>query len=109
MLSDLNADNYYARLDGEVLYLGYHNLAAKEDVCRIIDRRLDLISDFSDDIFLAGADLRYFNNAGYRDIKLSYKGRLLKVFITDNTKVNENKLISDCRMILYRSGLLESQ
>lgn len=49
----------------------------------MIDEHLDVITrDFGDDFH--GACLRWFDNAGYRDIKLEYRQRILKVFIVSN-------------------------
>lgn len=61
--------------------LGLDNIYYKEDICRLIDYVLDFITDFPKLPELRGAKLRYFNNAGYRDIVLSYQGRTLKVFL----------------------------
>jgi hypothetical protein len=53
-----------------------------------------------------GAKLEYFRNGDYRDIRLSYKGRILKVFLVAG-EVNETYLISESKKILINSGLLE--
>lgn len=108
ILSDLPGDNFYAKLNDEIIYLGYHNINYKEDLCRLIDRKLDLITTFQFDTELRGAQLSYFNNNGYRDIKLTYKGRLLKVFLTNGSTVNETSVISEAARLLRSSGLLEN-
>lgn len=75
-------------------------------MCRFIDRYLDLITDFRNSPNFAGAKLEYFHNGDYRDIRLSYKGRVLKVFLVIG-EVNETFLISESEKILVNSGLLE--
>jgi hypothetical protein len=82
------------------------NLHYKEDMCRVVDRQLDLITSFLDQPELSGAKLEYFRNGDFRDIRLSYRGRVLKVFLVAG-KVNETLLISESERILRHSGLLE--
>ena len=105
-LSDPNGDQRVAQWNDELIDLGFHNLHYKEDMCRIIDRRLDLITDFRNSPNFVGAKLEYFRNGDYRDIRLSYKGRILKVFLVIGS-VNETSLISESERILLKSGLLE--
>jgi hypothetical protein len=75
-------------------------------MCRVVDRQLDLITNFLDQPELSGAKLEYFHNGDFRDIRLSYRGRILKVFLVAG-KVNETLLISESERILRHSGLLE--
>ena len=75
-------------------------------MCKFVDRQLDLITDFRNCPNFVGAKLEWFNNGGHRDIKLSYRGRIVKVFLVAG-KVNETLLISESRKILFSSGLLE--
>jgi hypothetical protein len=56
----------------------------------LIDDHLDTISRFSHDPRLFGSKLTWFQNGPFRDIKLVYRGRLLKVYIN----IDENDLIS---------------
>ena len=105
-LSDISGDYYFARIDGELVDLGYHPVATKETIQKFIDRRLDLITEFRDYPDLEGSILTYFNNGGFRDIVLKYKGRLLKIFIVTGS-VDEIWLISESVRILRTSGLLD--
>lgn len=105
-LSDPNGDQCVAQWNSELIDLGLHNLYYKEDMCRIIDRRLDLITDFRNSSNFVGAKLEYFRNGDHRDIRLSYKGRILKVFLIAGS-VDETFLISESERILLKSGLLE--
>lgn len=87
--------------------LGLDNIYYKEDMCKYIDRELDLISTFPKFPELQGAQLEWFNNSGYRDIRLKYKGRIMKVFLITAGVVDETFLISESADILRRSGLLD--
>lgn len=87
--------------------LGLDNIYYKEDMCKYIDRELDLISTFPKFPELQGAQLEWFNNGGYRDIRLKYKGRIMKVFLITAGIVDETFLISESADILRRSGLLD--
>lgn len=105
-LSDPAGVQCFAQWGSELVDLGLNNIYYKEDMCKFIDRRLDLIADFRDSPNFTGAKLEYFRNGDYRDIKLSYKGRILKIFLTAGA-VNETRLISESKKILLSSGLLE--
>lgn len=105
-LSDVSGVQCFAQWNDELVDLGMNNLYYKEDMCRLIDRRLDLITEFRNCPNYAGAKLEYFHNGDFRDIRLSYKGRILKVFLVAG-EVNETLLISEARKILFNSGLLE--
>ena len=105
-LSDPAGVQCFGKCKDWLVDLGLNNIYYKEDMCRFIDRRLDLINDFRDSPNFVGAQLSYFNNNGYRDIKLSYKGRILKIFLVAGP-VNETWLISESKKILLSSGLLE--
>lgn len=106
-LSDPMGVQCAAQWNNQIVDLGLNNIYYKEDMCRFIDRLLDLITEFSDEPRLVGAKLEYFQNGDFRDIRLKYKGRILKVFLVANNQVNETFLISESRNILYNSGLLE--
>ena len=105
-LSDPAGVQCVAQWGSELIDLGLNNIYYKEDMCKFIDRRLDLITDFRDSPNFVGARLEYFHNGDYRDIKLSYMGRVLKVFLVTGS-VNETWLISESKKILLGSGLLE--
>ena len=105
-LSDVSGVRCFAQWQGELIDLGVNNIYYKEDMCKFIDRRLDLITTFRDLPNFVGAKLEYFRNGDYRDIRLSYKGRILKVFLVVG-QVDETFLISESKKILINSGLLE--
>ena len=105
-LSDPAGVQCFAKWNNELLDLGLNNIYYKEDMCRFLDRRLDLITDFRNCPNFVGAELEYFNNGNYRDVRLKYKGRVLKVFLVSGI-ANETFLISESERILISSGLLE--
>lgn len=96
----------FAQWRGKLVDLGLNNIYYKEDMCKFIDRELDLITDFRNCPDFVGAKLEYFHNGDFRDIRLLYKGRVLKVFLVAG-KVNETLLISESERILRSSGLLD--
>ena len=104
-LSDPMGTQCFAQWRGKLWDLGLSNIYYKEDMCRVVDRELDLITDFRNCPDFAGAKLEYFRNGDFRDIRLCYKGRILKVFLVAGP-VNETFLISESERILRSSGLL---
>jgi hypothetical protein len=104
-LSDPSGNQCFAQWRGKLVDLGLNNIYYKEDMCRYIDRELDLITDFRDCPDFVGAKLEYFHNGDYRDIRLLYKGRILKVFLVAG-EINETWIISESERILRASGLL---
>ena len=105
-LSDPSGVQCFAQWNNQLVDLGLNNIHYKEDMCRFVDHELDFITDFRNSPNLVGAKLEYFNNGGCRDIKLSYKGRTLKIFLVVGS-VDETILISESERILKSSGLLE--
>lgn len=106
ILSDPMGIQCFAQWNNQLIDLGLNNVYYKEDVCKFIDRKLDLITDFRNCQNLIGAKLEYFNNGSYRDIRLLYKGRALKIFLVAGD-VNETWIISESERILRSSGLLD--
>lgn len=110
-LSDPSGVQCFAQWNSQIVDLGLNNIFYKEDMCRFIDRKLDLITEFIETPELLGARLEYFNNGNFRDIKLSYKGRVLKIFLISELGIDEtfviSKLVNKSKEILYSSGLLE--
>ena len=105
-LSDPSGVQCFAQWRGQLVDLGLNNIYYKEDMCKFVDRTLDLITDFRNQPNFVGAKLEYFHNGDFRDIRLSYKGRILKVFLVAGD-VNETFLISESERILKNSGLLD--
>jgi hypothetical protein len=105
-LSDVSGIQCFAQWNNQLIDLGLNNIYYKEDMCRFIDRQLDLITDFRNSPDFIGAKLEWFHNGDYRDIRLSYKGRTLKIFLVAGN-VDETLVISESKKILRNSGLLE--
>ena len=104
-LSDPMGVECWAQWRGQLWDLGLNNIHYKEDMCRAVDRTLDLITDFRNCPDFAGAKLEYFHNGDFRDIRLVYRDRILKVFLVAG-EVNETWIISESERILRTSGLL---
>ena len=105
-LSSVDGVQCFAQWRGQLIDLGLNNIHYKDDMCKYIDRELDLITDFRNCPDFAGAKLEYFHNGDFRDIRLSYKGRILKVFLVTGP-VNETLLISESEGILRRNSWLQ--
>lgn len=108
-LSDPAGVQCFARWNDELVDLGLNNIYYKEDMCKFIDRRLDLITTFPKLPEFQGAKLEWFHNGCFRDIRLCYKGRIIKIYLTtgDCSVVNVSYIISDAQQTLQRSGLIE--
>ena len=105
-LSDPPGTQCFAQWRDKLIDLGLNNIYYKEDACRFIDRELDLITDFRDYPDFAGVKLEYFHNGDFRDIRLVYRGRLIKCFLVAGP-VDEESLISEAIKTLRTSGLVE--
>lgn len=105
-LSSVDGVQCFAQWRGQLVDLGLNNTYYKEDICKYVDRELDLITDFRDCPNFVGAKLEYFHNGDFRDIRLCYKGRLIKCFLVVGS-VDEKRLIDESVKILRASGLLE--
>ena len=85
---------------GKVIERAEYNTVYQDDIKMIIDDHLDTVTRFSDLPELYGSKLIRFQNGSFSDIKLVYRGRILKVYINPN----ENDLFSiieDAKRILY--------
>ena len=85
---------------GKVIELGSYNTVYQDDIRMILDDYLDTITRFSEYPELYGSKLTRFQNGSFSDIKLVYRGRVLKVYLD----VNENDLFSiieDAKKILF--------
>ena len=85
---------------GKVIELGEYNTVYQDDIRMILDDYLDTITRFSEYPELYGSKLTRFQNGSFSDIKLVYRGRILKVYINPD----ENDLFSiieDAKRLLY--------
>lgn len=107
-LSDVEGKQRFAQWNNLLVDLGLNNVNYKEDMCRFVDRKLDLITTFLDCPDFTGAKLEWFHNGANRDIRLVYKGRILKVFlVADAAAVNLNTIIDEAKVILNSFYLIE--
>ena len=98
--NDDYGQQFYCTLFGEEVGFGAFNLNYREDLEYLIDEKLDVIARFPK---FHGSCLRWFDNGGYRDIKLVYKQRILKIFLVGNPeKVNFEQLRIDSEKILAK-------
>ena len=85
---------------GKVVELGEYNTVYQDDIKLIIDDHLDTITRFSDFPELYGSKLTWFQNGSFSDIKLVYRGRILKVYINPDEN-NLFSIIEDAKRTLY--------
>ena len=104
-LSSVDGVHCFAQWRGKLIDLGLNNIYYKEDMCRYVDRTLDFITDFRNCPNFVGAKLEYFKNGDFRDIRLIYQGRILKVFLVAGN-VDETSVISEASKILNNFVLL---
>lgn len=77
---DVSGHQLIAVWENKIYEFGVYNTQAREDMKLIIDDHLDTLTRFSDQPAFYGAKLERFQNAGFWDIRLWYRGRLLAVW-----------------------------
>jgi hypothetical protein len=77
---DISGHQLIAVWENKIYEFGVYNTQAREDMKLIIDDHLDTISRFEEQPAFYGAKLERFQNAGFWDIRLWYRGRLLGVW-----------------------------
>ena len=83
----------------KVIEFGEYNTVYQDDMKLIIDDHIDTITRFIEYPEFHGSKLTWFQNGSFSDVKLLYRGRILKVY----TNVNENDLfwmVDDARKVL---------
>ena len=73
---------FYTVWDGGQISFGSYNTNYIEDMKYLIDKKLDVITTFPElqQEGIYGAELRWFDNGGWDDIKLTYKCRILWIY-----------------------------
>lgn len=90
-------------IDNSLVYFGQCNADYKKDACNLVDLKLDVISQISPE-----GKLLWFQNGGYRDIKLIYKTRIVKIWLVTNPKlVNLTKIKQDAEGIILKLSKLD--
>ena len=95
----------YTVFDGEEIGFGAYNSNYIDDMKYIIDNKLDTITNFPElqKEGIYGAELRWFDNAGWDDIKLTYKGRIIHIYTVGNRNATYiAEFISDARSELHK-------
>lgn len=77
---DISGHQLIAVWENKIYEFGVYNTQAREDMKLIIDDHLDTITRFEEQPAFYGAKLERFQNAGFWDIRLWYRGRLLGVW-----------------------------
>jgi hypothetical protein len=85
---------------GKVIELGEYTTVYQDAIRMILDDHLDTITRFSEFPELYGSKLTRFQNGSFSDIKLIYRGRILKVYI-DPDENDLFSIIEDSRRILF--------
>lgn len=86
----------------QLLELGRDNTVYQDDLKMVIDDHLDTISRFKNYPNLYGSKLEYFQNAGFRDIRLVYRGRILKIYTIGDNCIDEKAVVQDALFSLLR-------
>lgn len=87
----------------EYLGFGVGNTQYSEDVKAMIDAEMDTISKFNNFPNLIGCRLKWFVNGYSRDIKLTHRDRILKVWVVaDESKVDLTRITTEAEEILMR-------
>lgn len=95
LLFDSNGQQVVAKLGDTEVGLGSFNFDYKEDLNYLIDKKLDYIKKIKDN-----GNLMWFNNSGYRDIKLECQKRIIKVWTVNGNLENLENIISEAEEIL---------
>ena len=99
---DEAGQSYYCHFNGEDVSFGSFNTSFIDDIHYLVDEKLDVIYKFPKGHFF-GAKLKWFDNAGHRDIQLTYRLRILKVWLVeDASAVNTENLINEADQILAK-------
>ena len=80
LYEDLQGKQLVAIWQDQLYELGTNNTVYQDDLKMLIDEHLDTISRFENYPELWGSKLEYFQNSDFRDIRLSYRGRVLKIY-----------------------------
>lgn len=99
---DASGHQLTAIWEDKLFQFGVYNTSYRDDMKMIIDDYLDTITRFEDYPNLYGSKLEYFQNAGFRDIRLSYRGRILKVYPLTETFKDERAVIEDALNSLFK-------
>lgn len=77
---DVSGHQLLAIWEDKIFEFGVYNTQAKEDMKLLVDEKLDTVTRFESYPQLYGAKLEYFENSGFRDLRLIYRGRIIKLW-----------------------------
>lgn len=77
---DILGHQIVAFWENALYQFGVMNTTYREDMKLVINEKLDTITRFEEYPVFYGAKLEYFQNAGFRDARLSYRGRVLMIY-----------------------------
>ena len=104
--SDGNFLQVIAELNNKTIPLGFCNYDYKAEIRKVIDLELDTIDTFSD--LTSCARLLFFDNYTNKDIKLVYRGRILKIYpVFDENSLNLAEIRKDSVSVLKKVLKLE--
>lgn len=87
-----------------LIEFGRDNTSYRDDLKMIIDDHLDTVSRFEEYPNLYGSKLEYFQNSGFRDLRLSYRGRILKIYLLQgNPDIEKLKREAYFTLLQYKS------
>lgn len=78
---DIPGKQIIALWKDRIFEFGLYNTMYKDDMKMVIDEDLDTITRFETQPAFYGAKLEYFQNEAFSDVRLVYRGRILKVFL----------------------------
>lgn len=81
------------------LDFGTENYNYKEEMRAVIDDELDTITRFGKFRFYRLAKLEKFQNGGFTDIRLIYRGRLLEVWLNPDIRDLENFVLEAAKIV----------
>ena len=101
---DVSGHQLVAVWENKIYEFGVYNTQAREDMKLIIDDYLDTVTRFDEYPELYGSKLTYFQNSGFRDLRLSYRGRILKVYLlSGNLDLEKLKKEAYLTLLQYKS------
>lgn len=78
---DLSGRQLVTIWKGLLFEFGRDNMSYRDDAELLVDDYLDTISRFEDKPEFYGAKLEYFQNGSFSDIRLIFKGRVIKIYL----------------------------
>lgn len=85
----------------KVVEFGNYNTLFLDEIKLLLDDELDTITRFEDEPNYYGAKLERFQNGAFSDLRLLYRGRILKIYLN----VDENDLFSiieDSKQVIFK-------